>query len=71
MREADHRFSLPVKKFDETSGKIWLYQDGKGGRHLGWIADDAISLHEKWRCWRASQLEKRIIKALAEEGMSF
>lgn len=27
MREADHRFSLPVKKFDETSGKIWSYQE--------------------------------------------
>ena len=27
MREADHRFSLPVKKFDEITGKIGSYQE--------------------------------------------
>ena len=65
--ERDSVFS-EITLVSGTPGHYFLW---KGGQHLGWIADDAISLHEKWRCWRASQLERRIIKALAEEGMSF
>ena len=41
------------------------------GHSLGQIPDEAIEPYEEWIYWLAPHLEKRIIKALTEEGMSF
>ena len=53
-----------------VSGAIGYYFLWRG-RSLGEIPDEAIEPYEEWSYWRAPHLEKRIIKALTEEGMSF
>ncbi|MBQ4818699.1 hypothetical protein [Aquimarina sp. MMG016] len=39
----------------------------KGGNTVGSISEVEAEKYEKWKVWRASQLEKRIIKELFGE----
>ena len=66
-KEQDSMYS-DITLVSGAEGHYFLW---KGGHSLGKIPDEAIEPYEEWIYWRAPHLEKRIIKALTEEGISF
>ena len=66
-KEQDSMYS-DITLVSGAEGHYFLW---KGGHSLGKIPDEAIEPYEAWIYWRAPHLEKRIIKALTDEGISF
>ncbi|WP_299181596.1 Imm26 family immunity protein [uncultured Aquimarina sp.] len=65
-QEKDSEYSeitLVAGTYDDLS--LW-----KGGKTIGSISEVESEKHEKWIVWRASNLEKRIIKELFGETVS-
>ena len=66
-KEQDSMYS-DITLVSGAEGHYFLW---RGGHSLGRIPDEAIEPYEEWIYWLAPHLEKRIIKALTDEGISF
>ena len=66
-KEQDSMYS-DITLVSGAEGHYFLW---RGGHSLGQIPDEAIEPYEQWIFWLAPHLEKRIIKALTDEGISF